>query len=111
MPTSKRGQSLVEFCVLLQIFVITLALMMLVSLKALLPFLLQVDLYDLARAHLYENDTDQCEASSLWPRHFIEVNLQCLEIPKHYEAKAFLIWNDERLLISKQSYGLGIGTP
>jgi hypothetical protein len=90
---TRKGQSLVEFCLLLPLFLSSLALMLVTGIKAIIPYLLSLDVYDLARAHLYGIDQSSCAASSLWPRSFIDVRIDCSAMPQVYVAEAFLKWN------------------
>jgi hypothetical protein len=91
---SRKGQSLVEFCLLIPSLMTSLALVLFTGLKSILPFLLSLDLYDLARAHLYGVEQSVCEPSSLWPRALIEVHFDCSAMPRLYVAEAFLKWNE-----------------
>jgi|GEM_PF-3038880 len=104
--SSNRGQSLVEFCLLLQAWVATASLFFILFLKTLLPYLMTLDLYDLSRAHLYGNDLATCKASSLWPRHLVEVRVVCLKVPEFYSAEAFLIWGQGKIFLARTQYGL-----
>jgi len=101
----RRGQSLIEFCLLLPIWSTALSLVLLTAIKSLLPFLLTLDLWDLARAHLYGAHED-CRASSFWPQSLIEVQVSCPKIPDTYLAKSFLIWSDARIPLAEVRYGL-----
>jgi hypothetical protein len=94
--SSRKGQSLVEFCLILPGLLASLTLLVFTGIKAILPYFLSLDLYDLARAHLYGVDQGVCEASSFWPRDLIEVHFDCSAMPQVYIAEAFLKWNEVR---------------
>ncbi|MEO6460117.1 MAG: hypothetical protein ABIO95_06680, partial [Bdellovibrionota bacterium] len=89
-----------------QVTMVSMLLLAFVALQALLPFLMSVDLYDLTRAHLYGQRLETCEASPLWPRSLIEVEVACVKIPERYEAKGFLVWNETKIPLGEISYGL-----
>jgi hypothetical protein len=101
-----RGQSVVEFFVVLQAWLLGCAFFLFVATKSLVPYLQQIDLYDLSRAHLYGVGTERCASSSLWPRHLLEVRVTCAEIPSHYVSEAFLVWGGKRIPLSRIEYGL-----
>ncbi len=37
----------------------------------------QLEIFSLARAHLYKNNTSRCAVSSLWPQQIFPVELHC----------------------------------
>jgi hypothetical protein len=99
--SSRKGQSLVEFCLLLPSFLGSLMFLFLTGIKAILPYLLSLDLFDLARAHLYGVDQGVCEASSYWPQDLFEIHFDCSEMPQIYIAEAYLKWNETRLPVGR----------
>lgn len=105
-PSSNRGQSLVEFCLALQMWIMSISLLMLLIVKTLVPYLMTLDLYDLSRAHLYGNDLANCRASSLWPRHLVEIRINCIKVPEIYSAEATLLWGETRIPLAQTRYGI-----
>lgn len=76
MKASSNGQTLLEFVVLINVYFIITGLTVLTLTKTLIPQLLKIDLYDLARSMEY-GVTAQCLASMHWPRLLINPKFIC----------------------------------
>ncbi len=98
----EKGESLVSFVLMSQVFLLLFAALTLGALKILARSFLALDSYVVARAHLYKNDLGYCRPSQHWPAlPRLRVDFTC---PKAGSVESKLTYQD--LLIDELEVNL-----
>jgi hypothetical protein len=101
----KQGQCLVEFCVLLQVVLIETLLFSILTLHTLVPILIKIDLYEMARVHLYGNQKEHCRMSQHWPSQIFKTELFCYESGE-YMARIEIKFGKQKLMSFEEHLSL-----
>lgn len=68
--TSKSGEGLVSFALGSTVFTLAFSVVAILSFSVFAQSLFYLDIYRLARAHLYGNESHFCRPSQLWPESY-----------------------------------------
>jgi len=78
MAATKKGETMISFLIFAPLFLVLLSGLISGAALTLAECFMALDTYTLARAHLYGNDLNYCEASRHWPQlEALRINYQC----------------------------------